>query len=53
MQNRLLTLKEVAAYLNVTTRTLSKYIKEGLLKAKLLPSGEYRIYESDVEKLLL
>jgi len=43
---------EVAFILGVTTETLRRYEKLGLLKARRLPSGHIRIPKSEVERLL-
>ncbi|MGV0793060.1 helix-turn-helix domain-containing protein [Mycolicibacterium sp. XJ1819] len=45
--------KEAAEILRVTSRTVQRYIKEGLLPASRLPGGRlWRIRRSDVEALL-
>jgi excisionase family DNA binding protein len=43
---------EVALILGVTTETLRRWEKLGLLKARKLPSGHIRIPKSEVERLL-
>jgi len=43
---------EVAYFLGVTTETLRRWEKLGLLKARRLPSGHIRIPKSEVERLL-
>ncbi len=47
-----LTLKEAAEVLKLSTITVTNYIKDGQLKAKQLPGGQYRIAQSEVERLL-
>jgi len=42
---------EVAYFLGVTTETLRRWEKLGLLKARRLPSGHIRIPKSEVERL--
>ena len=44
--------KEVCGILRVDRRTLWKWIKEGKIKAVRLPSGRYRIPESEIRKIL-
>jgi DNA-directed RNA polymerase specialized sigma24 family protein len=43
---------EAAEILGVTTETLRRYEKLGMLKCKRLPSGRIRIPKSEVERLL-
>jgi len=43
---------EVAEILGVDRHTVVKWIKEGKIKAIKLPSGRYRIPESEVKKIL-
>jgi excisionase family DNA binding protein len=43
---------EAAFILGVTTETLRRWEKLGLLKARRLPSGHVRIPKSEVERLL-
>jgi len=43
---------EVAEILGVDRHTVVKWIKEGNIKAVKLPSGRYRIPESEVKKIL-
>jgi len=43
---------EVAEILGVDRHTVVKWIKEGKVKAIRLPSGRYRIPESEVKKIL-
>lgn len=43
---------EVLAVLRVTRPTLARYVKEGLIKAELLPTGRYDYDEESVYKFL-
>ena len=43
---------EVAEVLGVDRHTVVKWIKEGKIRAIRLPSGRYRIPESEVKKIL-
>jgi len=43
---------EVAEILGVDRHTVVKWIKEGRIKAIRLPSGRYRIPESEVRRIL-
>jgi len=43
---------EVAEVLGVDRHTVVKWIKEGKIRAIRLPSGRYRIPESEVRKVL-
>jgi len=43
---------EVAELLGVDRHTVVKWIKEGKIRAIKLPSGRYRIPESEVRKIL-
>jgi putative resolvase len=49
---RLLKVREAALILNVDRRTIWKWIKEGKIKAVRLPSGRYRIPESEVIRII-
>ena len=51
-KERLLTTSEVAKALNVTRHAVTKWIKEGKLKAIRLPGGRYRIPESEVKRII-
>lgn len=51
-QERLLTTSEAAEQLHVVPRTVLRYIANGVLKAKRLPSGYYRITETAVRECL-
>ena len=44
--------KGVCGILRIDRRTLWKWIKEGKIKAVRLPSGRYRIPESEIRKIL-
>ncbi len=49
----ILTVPEVAEYLNYSRLTVLKYIQEGVLPAtRLKPRGRWRIKREDFEKLL-
>ena len=48
--DKLLTLKETAKILRVSTRTIMRYLKAGKLKGS--KAGQWRIKESDLEKFL-
>ncbi len=49
---KLLKVKEAAFLLNVSRQSVWKWIKEGKMSAVKLPSGRYRIPESEVVKVL-
>jgi len=51
-KERLLRSGEVAKLLGVDRHTVVKWIKERKIKAIKLPSGRYRIPESEVKKIL-
>jgi len=51
-KERMLRSGEVAEILGVDRHTVVKWIKEGKIKAVKLPSGRYRIPESEVKKIL-
>ena len=50
VQDRLLTIEEVAEILRVHTRTVTRYIEAGRLKASKL--GVWRIKQSDLDAFL-
>ena len=52
MTEELLTVEEVARILKVRRETIRRYIKNGYLKAVTLPGGDYRLRESDIQKML-
>jgi len=43
---------EVAEMLNVTTATVSIWIRKGIIKAIKTPGGHYRIPEAEIKKLM-
>jgi len=51
-RERMLRSGEVAEMLGVSRHTVAKWIREGRIKAITLPSGRYRIPESEVRKIL-
>ncbi len=51
-RERMLRSGEVAKILGVDRHTVVKWIKEGKIRAIKLPSGRYRIPESEVKKIL-
>ena len=51
-RERMLRSGEVAELLGVDRHTVVKWIKEGKIRAIKLPSGRYRIPESEVKKIL-
>ena len=51
-RERMLRGGEVAEVLGVDRHTVVKWIKEGKIRAIRLPSGRYRIPESEVRKVL-
>jgi len=51
-RERLLRSGEVAEILGVDRHTVVKWIKEGKISAIRLPSGRYRIPESEVRRIL-
>ncbi|OYT30795.1 MAG: hypothetical protein B6U94_05345 [Thermofilum sp. ex4484_79] len=51
-KERMLRSGEVARILGVDRHTVVKWIKEGRIRAVKLPSGRYRIPESEVKKIL-
>lgn len=48
---RYMNVKETCNFLSITTPTLLKYIKEGLIPAKMI-NGQYRIKSTDIEDAL-
>ncbi|MHA1605931.1 MAG: MerR family transcriptional regulator [Candidatus Freyarchaeota archaeon] len=44
--------RRVAELLGVDRHTVAKWVKEGWIRAVRLPSGRYRIPESEVKKIL-
>ena len=51
-RERMLRSGEVAKILGVDRHTVVKWVKEGWIRAIRLPSGRYRIPESEVKKIL-
>jgi len=52
MENlKLYTIKEVAKILDISTRTVSSYIKDGKIKAMKI-GGKWKIKESDLKEYL-
>lgn len=49
--DRLLKVAEAASRLNVSSKTIRKYIDAGLLPAVRLPSRQFRIKESDLKQV--
>lgn len=45
--------KEVLELLQITRPTLTKYVKEGLIKVNILPNGRYNYDKDSVYKLFL
>ena len=52
MDEQLLKVGEAARLLKVRRETIRRYIKDGHLQAVTLPGGDYRLRESDIQKLL-
>lgn len=52
MNEELFTVEEAARILKVRRETIRQYIKNGHLKALILPGGDYRFREKDIQKLL-
>lgn len=50
MKDKLLTIKEVAKYLRVSERSVTRYIEAGRLKA--IKVGYWRIREKDLESFI-
>ncbi|MGC8849571.1 MAG: helix-turn-helix domain-containing protein [Candidatus Bathyarchaeia archaeon] len=50
-REKLLTTKEVAEVFNVTRHAVAKWIREGRIRAVKLPGGQYRVPESEVERI--
>ena len=44
--------KEVLQMLNISRPTLSRYVKQGLIKVDSIINGKYRYNRESVEKLL-
>ena len=52
MNEELMTVKDASRILLVRSETIRRYIKNGYLKAVTLPGGDFRLRESDIQKLL-
>jgi excisionase family DNA binding protein len=52
MDEQLLTTKQVAFILNLQPVTIRRWIESGHLAAIRLPSGEYRVRQSEVDRVL-
>jgi len=52
ISEELVTVEEAARILKVRRETIRRYIKSGHLKAVMLPGGDYRLHEKDIERLL-
>lgn len=52
MTEELVTVEEAAKILKVRRETIRRYIKNGHLKALTLPGGDYRLRETDIQRLL-
>lgn len=52
-KDRLLTKKEAAAYLKVSLPTLSKYVKDGYVKAHTVAGTRMRFLQTDLDKALV
>lgn len=48
----MLTTAQAAEMLGVTQRTITNYIRDGKIKARRLPGGNFRIDKKTVEKIL-
>ena len=44
---------DVATRLNVSTRTLTRWANDGLIRVVILPSGQRRYYACDVAELVM
>ena len=52
MTEELITVEEAAKILKVRRETIRQYIKNGHLKALILPGGDYRLRDRDIQRLL-
>lgn len=48
----LLRTRDVARMLGVDTRTVRRYVQDGLLEVTSLPGGQFRFLRADVEDML-
>ncbi len=51
VSEKLLTTGEVARRLQVSIKTVQRWVKEGRLRAIKYPSGRFKVPESEVEKI--
>ena len=52
MEEKYLKVNEVEKILHVRIETVRRYIQQGAIVALILPGGDYRIAESELNKLL-
>lgn len=52
MNEELFTVEEAARIFKVRRETIRRYIKNGHLKALILPGRDYRLREKDIQRLL-
>lgn len=52
MTERMLTLRQVAQTLNVSTRSVSRWIRAGQLEGVRTPGGHWRVPQSALEDML-
>ncbi|GEM_PF-2462215 len=52
MEEKYLKVNEVAGILHVRIETVRRYIQQGAIVALILPGGDYRISENELNKLL-
>ena len=52
MEEEYLKVNEVAKILHVRIETVRRYIQQGAIVALILPGGDYRIAESELNRLL-
>ena len=52
MEEKFLTVHQVAKILHLRIETVRRYIQQGAIIAVILPGGDYRIAESELNKLL-
>lgn len=51
-KQNLISIPEAAYRLNVHTSTIIRWIKTGVLQARQLPNGRWRISQNDLDQLL-
>jgi len=49
---RLIRLNKAASILDVSVKTIKRYIKKGLLHGVKLPSGDWRVYADEIYALI-